>query len=30
LTDGCIALSDRDIDELYQVIPVGTTVEIRE
>ena len=29
-TDGCIALSDRDIDELYQVIPVGTTVEIRE
>ena len=29
-TDGCIALSDRDIDELYQMIPVGTTVEIRE
>ena len=29
-TDGCIAVSDRDIEELYQVIPVGTTVEIRE
>jgi murein L,D-transpeptidase YafK len=29
-TDGCIALSDRDIDELYEMIPVGTVVEIRE
>jgi len=29
-TDGCIALADRDIDELYATIPVGTTVEIRE
>ncbi len=29
-TDGCIALSDRDIDELYEMVPVGTVVEIRE
>jgi murein L,D-transpeptidase YafK len=29
-TDGCIALSDRDVDELYEMIPVGTVVEIRE
>jgi len=29
-TDGCIAVSDRDIDELYEMIPVGTVVEIRE
>ena len=29
-TDGCIALSDGDIDELYMMTPVGTDVEIRE
>jgi murein L,D-transpeptidase YafK len=29
-TDGCVALSDRDIDELYEMTPVGTPVEIRE
>ena len=29
-TDGCIALSDRDIDELNEMIPIGTVVEIRE
>lgn len=29
-TDGCIAVSDRDIDELYDLTPVGTRVEIRE
>jgi murein L,D-transpeptidase YafK len=29
-TDGCIALSDPDIDELFEMIPVGTVVEIRE
>jgi murein L,D-transpeptidase YafK len=29
-TDGCIALSDRDVEELYRVVPVGTPVEIRE
>jgi murein L,D-transpeptidase YafK len=29
-TDGCIAVSDRAIDELYEMIPLGTVVEIRE
>ena len=29
-TDGCIAVSDRDIDDLYALIPVGTPVEIHE
>ena len=29
-TDGCIALSDRDIDELNDMIPIGTVVEIRD
>ena len=29
-TDGCIAVSDHDIEELYALIPVGTAVEIRE
>ncbi len=29
-TDGCIAVSDRAIDDLYEMIPVGTVVEIRE
>ncbi len=29
-TDGCIALSDSDIDELYMMTPVGTEVEIDE
>ena len=29
-TDGCIALSDSDIDELVMMTPVGTEVEIRE
>jgi len=29
-TDGCIALSDGDIDELYMMTPVGTEVEISE
>jgi len=29
-TDGCIALGDRDVDELYEMTPVGTPVEIRE
>lgn len=27
-TQGCIAVSDQDIDYLYEVVPVGTTVEI--
>lgn len=29
-TDGCIALSDRDIEDLYQLVPVGAPVEILE
>ncbi|MGH7818665.1 MAG: L,D-transpeptidase family protein [Candidatus Binatia bacterium] len=29
-TEGCIALSDRHIEELYDLVPVGTTVEIHE
>ena len=28
-TAGCIALSNRDIEELYAILPVGTPVEIR-
>ncbi len=29
-TDGCIALSDLDMGELYAMTPLGTEVEIRE
>jgi murein L,D-transpeptidase YafK len=29
-TDGCIAVSDRDIEDLYALVPVGTAVEIHE
>ncbi|HSD10719.1 MAG TPA: L,D-transpeptidase [Candidatus Binatia bacterium] len=29
-TDGCIAVSDRDIDDLYALVEVGTPVEIHE
>ena len=29
-TNGCVALSDGDIDQLYDLAPVGTQVEIRE
>jgi len=29
-TDGCIALSDPDVAELYELTPVGTPVEIHE
>jgi len=28
-TAGCIAVTDKEIDELYRVTPDGTTVEIR-
>jgi hypothetical protein len=28
-TQGCLALSDSDIDEIYPLIPLGTEVEIR-
>lgn len=29
-TDGCIALRDRDVEELYDLVPVGTAVDIRD
>ncbi len=29
-TEGCIAVSDSDIDYLYELVPVGTPVDIRE
>jgi murein L,D-transpeptidase YafK len=28
-TNGCIALTDEEIEELWRVVPVGTPVEIR-
>jgi len=28
-TAGCIALSNQEIQELWQIIPIGTTIEIR-
>ena len=28
-TEGCLALSDDDVEELYPLIPLGTPVEIR-
>jgi len=28
-TDGCIAVTNREIEEIYKLIPVGTRVEIR-
>jgi len=27
--DGCIATTDAEIDQLYQVVPDGTPIEIR-
>jgi lipoprotein-anchoring transpeptidase ErfK/SrfK len=29
-TNGCISVKFSDIEELYQLLPVGTPVEIRE
>jgi murein L,D-transpeptidase YafK len=29
-TEGCVALSDRDIEELFEMAPIGTPVEIFE
>lgn len=29
-TAGCIAVTDKEIDELYRVTPDGTTIEIRQ
>lgn len=28
-TDGCIAVTDREMDEIWRAVPVGTPVEIR-
>ena len=28
-TDGCIALSNREIEELWRLVPDGTPIEIR-
>jgi hypothetical protein len=28
-TDGCIALSNAEIEELWRIVPDGTTIEIR-
>jgi murein L,D-transpeptidase YafK len=28
-TDGCIAVTDKEIDEIWQLVPDGTMVEIR-
>ena len=28
-TDGCIAVTDAEIDELYRIVPDGTPIEIR-
>ncbi len=28
-TAGCIALTDREVDELWRAVPAGTTIEIR-
>jgi len=29
-TNGCVALTNRDVDELFRLLPIGTTVRIRE
>lgn len=28
-TDGCIAVTDEEMDEIWQIVPVGTQVEIK-
>jgi hypothetical protein len=28
-TLGCIAITDKEIDELYEIIPIGTPIEIK-
>jgi L,D-peptidoglycan transpeptidase YkuD (ErfK/YbiS/YcfS/YnhG family) len=28
-TDGCIAVTDREIDEIWNLVPDGTPIEIR-
>ena len=27
-TEGCIAVTDRDMDEIWKLVPIGTTIEI--
>jgi lipoprotein-anchoring transpeptidase ErfK/SrfK len=29
LTDGCVAVTDAEIEEIYSAVPDGTPVEIR-
>jgi len=29
-TDGCIAVTNSDMDEIWQLVKVGTTIEIRQ
>ena len=28
-TDGCIAVTDNEIEEIWDMIPIGTPIEIR-
>jgi hypothetical protein len=28
-TDGCIVVTDEEIDEIWRAVPMGTTIEIR-
>lgn len=28
-TDGCIAVTDEEMDEIWKLVPVGTPIEIR-
>jgi len=28
-TDGCVAVSDEEMDEIWKLVPVGTAIEIR-
>jgi len=29
-TDGCIAVTDKEIEQIWQAVPDGTPIEIRE
>ena len=29
-TNGCVAINNRDVDELFRLLPIGSTVRIRE
>jgi lipoprotein-anchoring transpeptidase ErfK/SrfK len=28
-TDGCIAITDKEIEEIWDMVPIGTPTEIR-